>query len=290
MKRRDFIKFMAAAMAATAVGVNVTSCGESNGKKRLIFFFTGTGNSLFVAKEIGGQLISIPQALKQDELSYTADEIGIVCPLYGHTPPNQVREFLKRAKLNAPYMFVVQTYGARKCNAVEIFDALAQKEGIKFDYLTTIIMVDNFLVSHDIDEEIQMEKHIEENLAQIKADIAEQKHWMQPVTEVERQQHWERYGHDFERYSYQNPSRTFRVERDLCVGCGACTRVCPKSNWKFTNNGLEVDGDCQMCFACINNCPQKAIKLNGREANPNARWRHPKITLQELQRANHIIA
>lgn len=44
-------------------------------------------------------------------------------------------------------------------------------------------------------------------------------------------------------------------------------------------------GDCAYCLACANNCPQKAIKLR-REANPNARYRHPKITLQEIVRAN----
>lgn len=287
MTRREFLSLLAACTAGAAAGVDLTSCAPEEEKKRLIFFFTATGNSLFIAREIGGRLISIPQALQQEELEYTADEIGIVCPLYGHTPPNVVREFLKRAKLHAPYKFVVQTYGARKCNAVEIFDSLAQKEGIKFDYLTTIIMVDNFVVSHDIDEEIRMEKHVAENLAQIKEDIGTRRAWMQPVTEEERQQHWDRYGRDIDRAMSATSQNTFQIRRERCVGCGACTRVCPMGNWKLTSTGIATEGTCQMCLACLHACPQKAIRL-GRELNPEARWRHPGVTLQDIERANQL--
>ena len=77
-----------------------------------------------------------------------------------------------------------------------------------------------------------------------------------------------------------------RVDRDLCVGCGTCVDICPKKCYSFGNNGITNNGDCVYCLACANNCPQKAIKLV-REANPNARYRHPKITLQEIVRANH---
>ena len=44
--------------------------------------------------------------------------------------------------------------------------------------------------------------------------------------------------------------------------------------------GLRMTGDCEYCFACIQNCPQKAIRFapsafpNGKEVNPNARYRN----------------
>ena len=50
----------------------------------MIFYFTGTGNSLYAAKQIGGELISIPQVIHRKEQSWRAEEIGIVCPVYGH--------------------------------------------------------------------------------------------------------------------------------------------------------------------------------------------------------------
>lgn len=43
-----------------------------------IFYFTGTGNSLYVAKRFGGELYSIPKVLKSNELRYEDEKIGII--------------------------------------------------------------------------------------------------------------------------------------------------------------------------------------------------------------------
>ena len=98
MTRREALKTLGLAIGTVTASVSsvsgLTSCKEE--KKRLIFYFTATGNSLFVARELGGKnIISIPQALKKGELEYEADEIGIVYPVYGHMPPNLVKDFLK---------------------------------------------------------------------------------------------------------------------------------------------------------------------------------------------------
>ena len=57
----------------------------------MIFYFTGTGNSLYVAKELDEEIISIPQVIKQERLEFAADSIGIVCPVYGHEMPGMVK-------------------------------------------------------------------------------------------------------------------------------------------------------------------------------------------------------
>ena len=49
----------------------------------MIFYFTGTGNSLYVAKQLDAERISIPQALKQENMTFEAPAIGVVCPVYG---------------------------------------------------------------------------------------------------------------------------------------------------------------------------------------------------------------
>ena len=114
MTRREALKTLGLAIGTVTASVSsvsgLTSCKEE--KIPLIFYFTATGNSLFVARELGGKnIISIPQALKKGELVYEADEIGIVYPVYGHMPPNLVKDFLKVAKLKADYFFAVLTYG-----------------------------------------------------------------------------------------------------------------------------------------------------------------------------------
>jgi ferredoxin len=69
---------------------------RSNAKEKYmtIFYFTSTGNSLAVAKRIGGNLISIPQIIDNREMHYNDDAIGVVFPVYSNAPPRMARQFL----------------------------------------------------------------------------------------------------------------------------------------------------------------------------------------------------
>ena len=48
------------------------------GENTLLFYFTATGNSLYVAKQLENDPISIPQELRKANRHYISDSIGIV--------------------------------------------------------------------------------------------------------------------------------------------------------------------------------------------------------------------
>ena len=304
ISRRDALKRMGAAIiggaAATSGLLSLTSCEEKK-KKRIIFYFTGTGNCLYIARELAGEnaeLLSIPQMMRKEKFDFEADEIGLVYPIYGHMPPNMVREFIKKAHLKAGYKFAVLTYGARKCDAVEIWDRISRKAGNAFDYIGTIVMVDNWLPNFDMNEQMKIDKHIPENLKKISEAVNVQEHWHEPVTEEERLQHQgflQRSGIDPEVGFLMKSEKAFTIT-DACIGCGICTYVCPRGNYELTSGGAKMSGDCEFCFACIQNCPQKAIRFrksddgsfpDGTEKNPNARYRNEHISLMDLKMANN---
>lgn len=302
MERREALKRMGLAIAGAAAAMTgvggLTSCGGKS-RKRIIFYFTGTGNCLYVARQLGGNdalLLSIPQVMKQEQLSFEADEIGLVYPIYGHMPPNMVRRFIEKARLKAGYKFAVLTYGNRSCNASEIWNDISRKAGNAFDYITTMIMVDNWLPNFDMAEQIKIDKHIPESISRISKDIAEHRRWIEPVTEEQRIQH-----RGFLALSGIDPAVGFlwRSEQcftatDACIGCGACVDVCPRGNWSLTSSGVKAEGDCEVCFACIQNCPQRAIVfresdnslLAKGEKNPNARYRNEHVSLWDIKQAN----
>lgn len=293
--RRDALKRMGAAVISGAVAssglLSLASC-EGKKNKRIILYFTGTGNCLYIARQLAGEnaeLLSIPQLVKQERYELEADEIGLVYPVYGHRPPAMVQQYLKKAILNAPYRFAVLTYGARKCNSVELLDAILQKTGKPFDYIATIMMVDNWLPNFDMNEQIKMDKKVPENLARITNEINERKHWHEPVTEEERQIHRDFMGGRPEpEEPFMMRSEQAFVISDKCIDCGICTYVCPRGNYDLTNKGVKTSGDCDFCFACIQNCPQKAIGFaRMREVNPNARYRNEHISLMDLKLANN---
>ena len=304
ISRRDALKRMGAAVLGGAVAssglLSLTSC-EGKRNKRIIFYFTGTGNCLYIARQLAGadtELLSIPQMVKRGKYEFEADEIGIVYPIYGHMPPYMVRQFIQKARLKAGYRFAVLTYGARKCDAVEIWDRISRKAGNAFDYIGTIVMVDNWLPNFDMNEQIKIDKHIPENLQKITADIGGRRHWHEPVTEEERQQpqgFMQRSGLDPEVGFLMKSEKCFTVT-DACIDCGICTYVCPRGNYELTSKGVGISGDCEFCFACIQNCPQRAIQFrksedgsfpDGTEKNPNARYRNEHISLMDLKLANN---
>ena len=304
MDRRSALKRMGAAVASFAMASSglsaLTSCGNRR-KKRIVLYCTGTGDCLYVSRQLADEqteLLSIPQLMKRQRFDIEADEIGPVYPIYGHMPPYMVRQFIQKAKLKAEYKFAILTYGARKCDAVEIWDRISRKAGNSFDYINTLVMVDNWLPNFDMNEQIKMDKHIPENLEKIAADIAGRKKWHEPVTEQERKNH-----RGFLALSGLDPEKGFLMESkkyftvtDACIGCGVCVSVCPRGNYALTSQGVKVNGDCEFCFACIQNCPQKAIRfakneddplLRNGEANPNARYRNENISLMDIKRANN---
>ena len=56
-------------------------------------------------------------------------------------------------------------------------------------------------------------------------------------------------------------SEKFFTVTDVCIDCGICTYVCPRGNYELTSRGVTTSGDCEFCFACIQNCPPKAIQF-----------------------------
>ena len=304
LNRREALKRMgllvAGSVAAASGTLALSSCSAPK-PRRIIFYFTGTGNCLYVARQLANAettLLSIPQLVKQGKYDFEADEIGIVYPIYGHMPPYMVKEFIRKARLKAGYKFAVLTFGARKCNAVELWDEAARKAGHTFDYITTMIMVDNWLPNFDMNEQMKLDKHIPESLQRINADLAARRCWHEPVTEEERRMHagFMAYtGLDPEKGFVMKSEKYFRVT-DRCVDCGICTYVCPRGNYALTSRGVKAEGDCEFCFACIHNCPQKAIQfahlpddplLARGEVNPDARYRNEHISLYDLKAANN---
>ncbi len=301
MSRRDALKTMGAIVASAALATtglsSLSSCTDRQ-KKRLVFYFTATGNSLYIARQLaseGNEPLSIPQLLKNRQLEFEADEIGIVYPIYGHMPPNMVKEFLQTAKLKANYLFCVPTFGARKCSAVEIWDNLAKTCGYKFDYICTLMMVDNWLHAFDMNEQMKMDKHIPEQLTKIQEDIAAHRQWHEPTTQEERDMHagFMQFSGLNERDAFlMSASERFLIEGN-CIECGICIQVCPRGNYKLTSRGITANGQCDYCLACIHACPQKAIQfrpsenpLLGPERNPKARYRNEHVSLMDIKRAN----
>ncbi len=296
MDRREALKLMGASLAAVAMaGIAPRTHAailkdRAKDKKRLVFYFTATGNSLFVARQFSDSPISIPQELKKKDLTYEADEIGIVCPDYAGAIPKIVREFVQKASFKAPYMFSVITFGNACVNVAEYWDEFCQGQGVKMNYVRPILMVDNYLPVFDMNQQMAIDKHTDENLATILEEVGAHKDFIAPaemgffnkdMLKGMQDQHFS-----------MTAERLLELREDRCVQCMTCERVCPHKNFRLGADGLEFSGNCEYCLACVHACPQKALTLRSAregwpgERNPEARYRHPKVTLADIVRSN----
>lgn len=251
----------------------------------MVFYFTGTGNSLYIAKQIEREPISIPQIMQRECLEFTAERIGIVAPVYGHEVPTMVKEFLRKSVFYTNYFYMILTYGNRHGGAAELAKKLCDECGVSVNYINVILMADNWLPGFDMDEQKKIDKKVEENMDKILSDLAKRKNMISEVTDIDRAAHQQ----FLDRMS-QMPADVWqhllRVTGN-CVGCGTCEKVCPSSSIHVVDGkAVHIPGNCQTCLACAHACPQKAIQLTIPEANPDARYRNEHISLHEIMESN----
>ncbi len=251
------------------------------------FYFTATGNSLAIAKEFGGELYSIPKVLKSNQIHFEDEKIGLIFPCYGFAAPSIVQEFIAKVTLKSPYIFVIMTYGNTLADSVRWFVRFAGQHNITIHYGEGLLMVDNCLPLFDMEQQKLKEKHTEENLSRLLADVNQGKEYIRRGTFVDSLMTQAVHG-----LLKLNPN--FYSDRDFligdqCNGCGTCTKVCPRDNITIDTKqgGIKpvYGGHCEFCLACINLCSRQAIRLK-KEKNPNARFRNENVTLKEIISAN----
>lgn len=160
-------------------------------EESMLFYFTATGNSLYVAKQLDETPISIAQAIHDHKKVYIGDKIGIMCPVFGHEILSLVREFLENSIFKTQYFYMILTYGNRHGGAVELAQKMLEKLGIHSSYMNVLLMVDNFLPSFDMNKQKMLDKKVDEHIKQIQEDIEKERKYIAPVTDKDRLAHQE---------------------------------------------------------------------------------------------------
>ncbi|MDP4087852.1 MAG: EFR1 family ferrodoxin [Bacillota bacterium] len=259
----------------------------------MIFYFSGTGNSLYTAKAIAQHtkedLISIAALMNDGKASfeYTLKDdeiIGFVYPIYAWAPPKMVMKFIEKLSLKNyknNYIFTAATCGGNIGNTIKVMADGLKKKNLKLQSGFSVVMPSNYMVMGNVEPKEIAEKKLigaDERIKSICRIIDDRR---EDVYEVEKgSMPWVLTSVINPLFNMGKGTKKFYTT-DKCTGCGLCESVCTCRTIKV--NGKPVWAkDCNQCLACINLCPVHAIQY-GKGTEKKGRYKNPNVSINELK-------
>lgn len=249
-----------------------------------VCYFTATGNCLYVARRIGGTLLSIPQLMKQDKIEISDDAVGIVCPTYAGEMPKMVRAFMEKAVVKTDYLFFIATFGMYETVVRAHAKAVADKAGLDLAYVNAVKMVDNYLPGFEMQNQMDTlpEKNVEGQIDAVVADISARKRNGNDTNPLKKAGLAAVHGIVAHTMLKGSAAKAYIVN-DSCIRCGICAKVCPADNITVKDK-VEFGDRCEVCYACIHNCPKNALHLKNEKSA--VRFRNEHIAVKDIVEAN----
>ena len=263
----------------------------------MILYFSGTGNSLAVARQLAEQLDERLMPLVETQGVDLTNEkrIGLVFPTYDFNLPPALRDMIAQLRISPQsYVFTVITCGSMVGNCVWVLRRILRKKGVELTYSHKVSVPDNSALAFGRNPNKQLKKfeRVPARMEQIIRELQAENHtlhyswfsllsWLLGRPAVERGM-----------IHCLGP----KVDPDKCTGCNTCVRVCPMENIRLiestdrsadrvqnTDKQVALTGDhCTVCLACVHACPQQAFITNGLQTRKERQYRHPDVKLKDL--------
>ena len=262
-----------------------------------IYYFSGTGNSLAVARDLAGRLgarlIPLASVAEQESINPAADAVGLVFPLYDFKPPSVVERFIRRlGNVGGRYVFAVCTYGIAPSRSLHRLDRALRACGGHLAAGFAVAMphsgIGGQALSSTEREKLlaNWPRRIDGICGCISARTEARIESGFPLRALVRPAlvkmlpYLLRYVKQVARKGVQSLAMT--AGRD-CDGCRVCARICPVGNIDIVAGRPLWQDHCAGCFACLHWCPKKAISLGGLDMGIQA-CHHPDVGLTDMIR------
>jgi len=277
-----------------------------------VYYFSGTGNSLHVAKELQkripeARLKPIISLVDRESVRASGETVGFVFPHYASSLPKVVHAFIDKLDLgSARYLFAMATRGGTKTMAFTEIDSILKRKGRRLDSFFVFTMpsgsepLTKDYASRMTEERIlRLESEMLARLDTIQRTIVDREISREPDTgDVTPPPVLVPFLPLVDAVSPLLIPLGKLVETtfdfycdDKCTGCGVCEKVCLAERVRVVDGRpvWQETVPCHGCFACLNYCPEESIQVKSRwylksYTDQNGRYHHPEITANDIAR------
>ena len=237
----------------------------------MIVYFTGTGNSRYVARAFAealpDELYDSFDCIRQKRPAVLhSEKPWVFCaPTYAWQLPHLFEKFIR----NGTFTGSKDAYFAMTCgddigHVSVLLAKLCKQKGWNYRGVLEVVMPENYVAMFSVPKPATQKKIIDNAAPSIHKGI-----------DCLQQ------GIDFPTYqsNIEKKLKTFLINplfytlcvkakdfyaTDACVGCGKCAKVCVCNNITMQDGKPVWGADCTHCMACICRCPEEAIEYGNK--------------------------
>jgi ferredoxin len=254
-----------------------------------LFYYTGTGNSLWTARKISEKLgksdVIHMKDFARSPKEIPADIAGLVFPVYIWGVPGPVVRFMESCKrVQTDYWFAVAVNGGQVSNTLVQLKTRMRENGMTLSAGFEVKTPSNYIPwggPPPKEKQDQLFTAASEKIARLTEQIKQKE-----SSPVEKGPLWQRalftpmYKMSFSKVPEMDGK--FWSD-DKCDHCGICSKVCPAENITMSEGKPVWNHRCEQCLACIQWCPKEAIQY-GNKTPKYKRYHNPEITLKDVLR------
>ena len=234
----------------------------------MILYFTGTGNSRYVAEmladKLNDEIVSINDCVKNGSFGeYESEKPYVfVSPVYVAAPPKVLMDFVRNSEFKgSKAAYFVFTCAGGFGGAPGYAKKLAHEKNFVFMGANQVFMPQNYMIffkTKDKETNLEIVKQAKPQIEQLAELIARGAILPDPGMT----------GFDYVStamvldpyYKFFMKANKFAAD-DKCISCGKCAKVCPLNNITLKDGKPTWDKNCTHCMACISYCPVEAIQF-----------------------------